>query len=150
MAFDQLLRRRQDWDCTYALDLTDVRVLALPPCAALGGALVLASDDATDEASIKKWLRYKANATNFNQVWSEQARSFSHHGPGPLHKFRTRLELRGGQPVRAPALWHPHPRHPVTGGSGTAGSSAGRGTSLARRSQTSRSACSRTGRDGPT
>ena len=112
MAFDQLLRRRQNWDCAYALDLTDVRVLALPPCAALGGALVVASDDATDEASIKKWLRYKANATNFNQVWSEQARSFFHHGPGPLHKSRTRLELRGGQSVRAPALWHLHPPTP--------------------------------------
>ena len=63
LLFEQALRADTRWECAYAIDLTDVRVLALPPCAALPAeALVLASDDTHHccRHSSKKWLEEKA------------------------------------------------------------------------------------------
>ena len=63
LLFEQALRADTRWECAYAIDLTDVRVLALPPCATLPAeALVLASDDTHHccRHGGKRWLEDKA------------------------------------------------------------------------------------------
>lgn len=52
-----------EWDCAYAVDLSDVFVLRVPPCAALGSRLVVASDGAT-----KPWLRSVAHRTGWSDA----------------------------------------------------------------------------------
>jgi len=79
LLFEQALRADARWECAYAIDLTDVRVLALPPCAALPAeALVLASDDTHHccRRGGKSWLEDKARRTRFNETWGREFQKF--------------------------------------------------------------------------
>lgn len=67
LIFERLLQRDHRWDCAFAMDLTDVRVLAPPPCASLAARdrLVVISDDTHHccRKGIKAWLQDKAHRT---------------------------------------------------------------------------------------
>ena len=120
--FEQALRADARWECAYAIDLTDVRVLALPPCAALPAeALVLASDDTHHccRQSGKRWLEGKANLTRFNETWGREYQSFV-RGRYAKHWLWNSGVVGGRRQTFAPALanvtamlrahWARHPR----------------------------------------
>eukprot|EP00966_Prymnesium_polylepis_P317210 7328491-Prymnesium_polylepis.1 len=52
---------RTPWDCAYAIDLSDVMVLRVPPCAALPPKLLASSD-----GNVKPWLRDVTRLTRWN------------------------------------------------------------------------------------
>ena len=80
LLFERLLRRDARWDCAFAMDLTDVRVLAAPPCASLVAAdrLAIISDDTHHccRKGIRAWLMDKAHRTGYNASWSDALRRF--------------------------------------------------------------------------
>jgi hypothetical protein len=57
------LLSRHEWDCAYAVDLTDVHVLNPPPCGALPLVLVAGVD-----VFGTNWLLERAHATRFNET----------------------------------------------------------------------------------
>ena len=58
--FERVLRS-MEWDCAYGVDLSDVMVLRVPPCAHLPSKLLAASDGA-----VKGWLQGVTVATRWN------------------------------------------------------------------------------------
>ena len=79
LLFEQALRADERWECAYAIDLTDVRVFALPPCATLPAeSLVLASDDTHHccRRGGKRWLEDKARRTRYNDTWGRDYQAF--------------------------------------------------------------------------
>lgn len=64
----QFLRNRtHSWDCAYAIDITDVVVLRLPPCRALHSVTM-----ASDTGGSKSWLRKQARRTGLGQRGSPE------------------------------------------------------------------------------
>ena len=82
--FERLLRAQPagSWACAFAVDLSDVRLLRPPPCAALNTAappgtkpgaplvLVLGSDYYSN-LPIQLWLMQRAHWTRFNETWDQ-------------------------------------------------------------------------------
>lgn len=58
--FDDILSNAE-WDCAYAIDLSDVMVLRIPPCRSLPNKLLAASD-----GNVKRWLREITTQTRWN------------------------------------------------------------------------------------
>ena len=78
LLFERALRGDAQWDCAYAIDLTDVRVINVPPCVSLSGQLVVLSDDTHHccRRGVKRWLALKAASTRFNETWSDELHRF--------------------------------------------------------------------------
>ncbi|KAL1504345.1 hypothetical protein AB1Y20_010751 [Prymnesium parvum] len=60
-----------EWECAYAVDLSDVVVLRLPPCASLPPKLVAASD-----GQVKGWLQAVASLTRWNRTLGDDFAAF--------------------------------------------------------------------------
>jgi hypothetical protein len=74
--FAEVLNREESWDCAFAIDLTDVVLLRLPPCNALpDDRLVIATDGCNPK--VKKWLMKATGRTRLNESVSPAFRQFS-------------------------------------------------------------------------
>lgn len=64
--FYHILQRSKAWECAWAVDLTDVGVIQMPPCSILPErSLVTAADGQT-----KDWIRAAGVNTRLNMTWS--------------------------------------------------------------------------------
>lgn len=69
----RFLEQRQ-WDCAFAIDLSDVHVIRVPACNALPPRLYMASDGCSD--GIRKWLRRKASKSRLNHTLTDAYHRF--------------------------------------------------------------------------
>jgi hypothetical protein len=88
------------WDCVFAIDLVDVTVLKVPPCAALPHVLIAALDVFGVD-----WLKNNAAKTHYNASWSAALhRLLKHKDRGPGISPMTTAVLGGVRAVFMPAL----------------------------------------------
>jgi hypothetical protein len=96
--YDHILQRSQAWGCAWAVDLTDVGVIKMPPCSLLPErSLVAAADGQT-----KEWLRAVGRSTRLNLTWSLNFGNFLRKNQG-LRPFSCSI-VGGRRSAFLPAL----------------------------------------------
>lgn len=64
-----LARSGVDWDCAWSVDLTDVVMLRLPPCATLPDDRIALGRDGLPERDERKWFGWLGKQALANEVW---------------------------------------------------------------------------------